>query len=89
MLNKASNNDTIVEAIHYGLLAYGITLTITPLERRLHCMGHINLVVKALLFRREKLALETTVEELTAWRKLGPIGKLHNLVHYIRASPQR
>jgi hypothetical protein len=53
-------------------------------------MGHImNLVVKAMLFGREKLALETTIEELVAWRKLGPIGKLHNLVRYIRASPQR
>jgi hypothetical protein len=90
MLDNASNNDTTVEAIHYELLARGITPTITPLERRLRCMGHImNLVVKALLFGREKVALETTVEEITAWRKVGPIGKLHNLVRYIRASPQR
>jgi hypothetical protein len=51
--------------------------------------GAHHLVVKAMLFGREKLALETTIEELTAWRKLGPVGKLHNLVRYIRASPQR
>lgn len=35
MLDNASNNDTIVEGIHYELLARGITPTITPLERRL------------------------------------------------------
>jgi hypothetical protein len=26
---------------------------------------------------------------LKAWRKLGPIGKLHNVVTYIRKTPQR
>jgi hypothetical protein len=41
MLDNASNNDTTVEAIHYELLARGITPTISPLERRLRCMGHI------------------------------------------------
>jgi len=28
-------------------------------------------------------------KELKAWRKLGPIGKLHNVVTYIRRTPQR
>src|SRR5579859_5363864 len=90
ILDNALNNDTMVEAIHYELLAHGIMSMITPLEHRLRCIRHIiSLVVKALLFGREMIALETTVKEITAWRKVGPIGKLHNLVRYIRASPQR
>jgi hypothetical protein len=28
-------------------------------------------------------------EELKAWKKRGPIGKLHNIVVFIRRSPQR
>lgn len=28
-------------------------------------------------------------EELRRWRRIGPMGKLHNIVVYIKSSPQR
>src|SRR5439155_25057246 len=33
--------------------------------------------------------LQQEVEELNTWRRKGPIGKLHNIITYIRRSPQR
>jgi hypothetical protein len=33
--------------------------------------------------------LQQEEKELKAWRKLGPIGKLHNVITYIRKTPQR
>ncbi|CZR49924.1 uncharacterized protein FPRO_16129 [Fusarium proliferatum ET1] len=33
--------------------------------------------------------LERTEEELEHWRVKSPVGKLHNIVKFIRASPQR
>jgi hypothetical protein len=68
--------------------------------RRLRCIGHVlNLVVKGLLFGKDAAAFETEVQtvhelqqeerELELWRKRGPIGKLHNVVVFIRRSPQR
>ncbi|EAQ84314.1 hypothetical protein CHGG_10718 [Chaetomium globosum CBS 148.51] len=70
---------------------------------RVRCFGHIlNLVAKAFLqatnkkliksLAPESLAHHNAAEEgrlLQEWRKSGPIGKLHFLVHHIRRSPQR
>ncbi|KAM4061736.1 restless-like transposase [Hirsutella rhossiliensis] len=62
-------------------------------QRRVRCFGHIiNLVAKALLFGKdnevfkseERLDLDLARHDL--WRKRGPIGKLHNLVHWIHQS---
>lgn len=51
-------------------------------QRRLRCLGHIvNLIAKTFLAEASKL------EE--GENKAGPIKKLHNIVHYIRRSPQR
>ena len=33
--------------------------------------------------------LQQEKKALASWRKLGPIGKLHNTVTYIRKTPQR
>jgi hypothetical protein len=33
--------------------------------------------------------LERVEEDLEHWRAKGPVGKLHNIVKFIRASPQR
>ena len=33
--------------------------------------------------------MNNEVAELDFWRKKGPVGKLHNIVNYIRGSPQR
>src|SRR5882762_8716444 len=66
-------------------------------ERRLRCAGHvINLVARQILFGKNPDALQLEVQEakeelkeLELWRKKGPIGKLHNIVTYIRHSDQR
>jgi hypothetical protein len=64
-------------------------------QRRIRCFGHVlNLVVKALLFGQNPEAFETEVDgepgfdvaQHEIWRKKGPVGKLHNLVHWIHRS---
>jgi hypothetical protein len=72
---------------------------ITPEERRLRCFGHcINLGAKALIFGHDIEALESESKnigdaaeeaEFLRWRKAGAIGKLHNLVNFIKRSSQR
>ena len=71
-------------------------------RRRIRCFGHIlNLVAKAFLFGLDAEADDFTAqadyleqrqqynEVREYWRKKGPVGKLHNLVKWIKASPQR
>ena len=97
-LDNASNNDTTMKCIQTYLQNCGILFD--PVTRRLRCFGHvINLVVKAFLWGEDPEAFEIEVtnyqalekeqEELLAWRKKGPCGKLHNLLVYITRSPQR
>ena len=68
-------------------------------QHHLRCFGYIlNLVAKALLFGWNSNAFEADiltakvlnneVAELDFWRKKSPIGKLHNIISYIRGSPQ-
>lgn len=63
-------------------------------------MGHIiNLIAKAFLVGNRSETYETDIavaEDVSdlegatrLWRKQGAIGKLHNLIRFIRASPQR
>lgn len=57
----------------------------------------LNLVVKALLFGHKSEAFEAEVDggpgldaaRHEIWRKKGPIGKLHNLVHWIHQSDKK
>ena len=94
VLDNVSSNDTCVQEILKQLQP-----TADPKKRRLRCFGHIvNLAAKAFLFGEEAEAFELEVDsyvqlqqeekELRAWRKLGPIGKLHNVVTYIQKTPQ-
>ena len=66
----------------------------------MRCFGHIlNLVAKSFLYRDDADAFELDgdhIEQLDDqeralrhWRRKGPVGKLHNIVKFIRASPQR
>ena len=92
MLDNATNNDTAVKAVHDELAEREIgPLTVMRTEERcLRCFGHIlNLVVKVLLFGKDIDALEISSAEFATWRKLGAVGKLHNLVRWIHTSPQR
>ncbi|KAJ0129553.1 54S ribosomal protein L4, partial [Fusarium oxysporum f. sp. albedinis] len=98
MLDNASSNDTAVEFILKELCPW-----MTPKQRRhrrLRCLGHIiNLCCQAFLMGRDcerylaKLEKHyqrgdyAKVEEL--WKRFGCLGRLHNLVRYIRLTPQR
>ena len=96
--DNASNNDTAID-----LLLRQISPSLTAQQRahrRLRCWGHIlNLAAKAFLFGKDPegfdemiithRALAREQAELQEWRKNGPIGKLHNVVVFIRRSPQR
>jgi hypothetical protein len=66
----------------------------------MRCFGHIlNLAAQAFLygdgaasFELQSEAydmLERVEEDLEHWRPKGPVGKLHNIVKFIRASLQR
>ncbi|PNP60641.1 hypothetical protein FNYG_14628 [Fusarium nygamai] len=66
----------------------------------MRCFGHIlNLVAQAFLYGDDAASfelqseaydmLERVEEDLEHWRAKGPVGKLHNIVKFIRASLQR
>jgi hypothetical protein len=68
--------------------------------RRIRCFGHVlNLAAKAFLFGKNADAIEVEdnvlrtlgheLEHRDAWRKYGPVGKLHNVIVFIRRTPQR
>ena len=94
MLDNISSNDVCVRKILTKLQPN------LDLEKyRLCCFGHIvNLAAKAFLFRKDPESFEVEADlyirlqqeekELNAWRRLGPIGKLHNVVVYIQKNPQ-
>jgi hypothetical protein len=61
-------------------------------------MGHvINLVARALLFGKDPDGFAEDTEEIAddllrkmkQWRKAGPVGKLHNIVVWLRSSSER
>jgi hypothetical protein len=86
--NNASNNDTCLKALS-DLLKFETT------KRRLRCVGHIfNLVAHSILFSTDNANLKPISDaiydddilslELAKWRVKGLIGKLYNLVLWIR-----
>lgn len=95
VLDNAKSNNTCVD-----VLLQNIAPHLTKEHRRLRCMGHIiNLVAQALLFGVDHSVFEVDLQyaqtlgqepkKLDLWRKKGPIGKLHNIVKFIRMTPQR
>ena len=96
--DNASSNDTAIPTLCERL-------GIDPAHRRVRCLAHIvNLAAKAFLFGKSVEAFEQDVEaqdksqDLTKkqlekaqddWRKYGPVGKLHNIIKYARASDSR
>ena len=98
MLDNASSNDTAVDLILKTL--YPKMSEKQRKRRRLRCLGHVvNLCAQAFLLGKKA---DTTLEELELaysrhdfesiakiWRKQGALGRLHNIVRYIRMSPQR
>lgn len=98
MLDNASSNDTAVNFILKKLCPW---MEVKQRRyRRLRCLGHIiNLYCQAFLMGRNSerylAKLEkhyqrgdyAKIEEL--WKRFGCLGRLHNLVRYIRLTPQR
>jgi hypothetical protein len=96
--DNAGNNDTCLKALYRSL---DPTITDRDIKaRRMRCFGHVlNLVVQAFLFGQDATCFERDAytlslwsddeAELAHWRAKGPVGKLHNIVKFIRASPQR
>ena len=88
--DNAENNDTCLSELAEE---YGFNKD----HRRLRCMGHvINLVARMLLFGMDPDGFEEEHQppkelkkELELWRKLGPVGKLHNIVVWVMRSTQR
>jgi len=103
--DNMDSNDTCISAVlaHYNPTLIAQQITALKLIKRVRCTGHIlNLVAKAFLEGKNKRLINSldlncqaplsAVEEselLEEWRKSGPVGKLHFLVHWIRRSPQR
>ncbi|KAF6805452.1 transposase-like protein [Colletotrichum musicola] len=96
--DNASNNDTCVRSLFGSLYPHFTGHDI--LHRRLRCYGHIlNLVGKAFLHGVDQEAFEQESdnllnnnrirEDLEFWRTRGSVGKLRNIVKFIRSSPQR
>jgi hypothetical protein len=98
--DNAKSNDTAVSH-----LLQSLDISEPPGSRRGRCLGHIiNLAAKSFLLGQdcEAFAIDEKAAELAAnidetrlghlqrlWRSKGPIGKFHNVVAFIRASPQR
>lgn len=92
--DNASNNDTCLDWLSHE---FGFD----AVRRRVRCVGHvINLVAKAVLVGTSDTDLDVFEQELDtlakceqrallAWRRRGPVGKLHNIVVFICRSTQR
>ena len=99
MMDNAKSNDTLISIVAEAFRTDGVFYHTE--QRRLRCNGHVlNLSAQAFLFGKASDDLEYLKEELDpivvpsevelqTWRKLGPLGKLHNLVVYIGRTPQR
>jgi hypothetical protein len=96
--DNATNNDTCGQELFQRLQPSLSPRDIT--HRRIRCYGHIlNLVGRAFLYGEDSEAFEQESQlleaadlyddELRLWRRKGPIGKLHNIVKWVRSSPQR
>ena len=100
VMDNITSNDTLIRTVAREInTTDGVSYN--PERRRLRCNGHvINLSVRAFLFGKasddvdyiEWTSIEgvlPTTDDLNKWRKIGPLGKLHNIVVYICHSSQR
>ncbi|KAL6411754.1 HAT domain-containing protein [Ilyonectria robusta] len=98
MADNATSNDACIELVLQAL--YPNISKKHRLRRRLRCFGHIvNLGAQAFIMGKDA---EKTCKDLESsyregdfarigelWERRGAIGRLHNIVRYIRASPQQ
>jgi hAT family C-terminal dimerisation region len=90
-MDNASNNDVMLSVLERRLREEEIDWDST--SHRLRCSGHIiQLSVGDCLFGNHPHLSDSddlTREDITRWRQLGPLGKLHNIVVWVQRSPQR
>ena len=95
VLDNAESNDTCVDAV-----LKAVRPDLEKKARRLRYLGHImNLAAQALLFDTNTDAFTAEIlvatklrherKLLNIWRKRDSLGKLHNIVKFIRNTPQR
>lgn len=99
VLDNATTNDALMKHISADLESEGIAYDAR--QHHLRCNGHIiNMAVSAFLFGKHPDAeaqaegnhesrMGPSTAELNTWRKMGPLGKLHNIITYITASTPR
>ena len=96
VMDNAASNNQLIATVATTLNQEGVFYDAQ--QRRLRCNGHvINLAVQAFLFGKtvddyefpENLTDSPSDVQLNQWRKLGPLGKLHNIIVWIMGSPQR
>ncbi|XWX00767.1 hypothetical protein V2A60_008788 [Cordyceps javanica] len=88
--DNAESNDTCLDHL-------AVELGFNKQQRRLRCSGHIiNLVARSILFGTDADAFEEDCQaekeiqdDVRLWRTKGPIGKLHNTIHWVQRSGQR
>jgi len=96
--DNATNNDSAL--VELGNTLGRRNIVFNPETSRIRCFGHvINLVVKGFLWGSDWEVFETNTaynrdiakegDLLQAWRKKGPMGKLHNIGIWILRTPQR
>ena len=95
VMDNARTNDTLTRNIAAVLHAGGVLYDAE--QNRLRRNGHIiNLAVQAFLFGEtvdylefpENVTVSPSDTHLNTSRKLGPLGKLHNIIIWIAGSPQ-
>lgn len=99
VMDNATTNDALMEHISADLESEGIVYNAR--QHRLRCNGQIiNLAVSAFLFGKHQDAevqagsndespMSPSSADLNMWRKMGPLGKLYNIIIYITASTPR
>ena len=99
VLDNACTNDALMEHISADLESEAIEYNAR--QHRLRCNGQIiNLAVSAFLFAKHPDAevqaesngespLSPSTADPSIWRKMGPLGKLYNIIIYITASTPR
>ena len=85
-MDNASTNDTLADTLANRL--NDIDVDWDPVQHRIRCFGHIvNLAASAFIYIDPKDM--PSADDAAGWRMFGCLGKLHNLVMYVQASPQR
>jgi hypothetical protein len=94
--DNAISNDTYIQALYSSLDPF---ITLMEVKAcRIRCFGHIlNLVAQAFLYGEDGASFEQESdiygirgqyeEDLEHWRSKGPVGKLFNIVRFIKTSP--